>query len=128
METSKEDCRMVSFAIPDIFTTDTGLITKPKEMADHINNFFCAKIQNICDSLLNKNLSDPLVLLKTNFQRWKNKDKVEIFELQEVTPKRVRELFKLLNNSSSEDRNGLSNKVIKFSMEALIHPITHIIN
>ena len=54
---------------PTIFTTDTGLITKPKEMADHINNFFCAKIQKICDSLLNKNLSDPLVLLKTNFQR-----------------------------------------------------------
>ena len=53
---------------------------------------------------------------------------MEIFELQEVTPKRVRELFKLLNNSSSEDFNGLSNKVIKFSMEALIHPVTHLIN
>ena len=113
---------------PTIFTTDTGLITKPKEMADHINNFFCAKIQKICDSLLNKNLSDPLVLLKTNFQRWKNKDKVEILELQEVTPKRVRELFKLLNKSRAEDLNGLSNKVIKLSMEALIHPITHLIN
>ena len=64
---------------PTIFSTDTGLITKPKQMADHLNDFFCAKIQNICDSLSNKTPSDPLVLLKNNFQRWKNRDKVEIF-------------------------------------------------
>merc|ERR1712240_296335 len=113
---------------PTIFTTETGLITKPKRMADHINDYFCEKIKNICDSLSKKDLSDPLVLLKMNFQRWENKDMVEIFELQEVTPKRVRELFKFLNNSSAEDLNGLSNKIIKFSMEALIHPITHLIN
>ena len=62
---------------PTIFTTDTGLITKPKLMADHINGFFCEKIKNICDSLSKKDLSDPLVLLKMNFKRWKNKDKVE---------------------------------------------------
>ena len=30
---------------PTIFTTDTGLITKPKQMADHINGFFCEKIK-----------------------------------------------------------------------------------
>ena len=113
---------------PTIFSTDTGLISKPKQMADHLNKFFCAKIQDICDSLSSRAPSDPLILLRTNFQRWKNKDKVETFELQEVTPKRVRELFKLLNNSSSEDLNGLSNRVIKLSMEALIHPITHLIN
>ena len=53
---------------------------------------------------------------------------MEIFELQEVTPKRVRDLFKLLNNSGAEDFNGLSNKVVKLSKEALIHPITHLIN
>ena len=101
---------------PTILTTETGLITKPKQMADHINGFFCEKIKNICDSLSKKDLSDPLVLLKMNFKRWKNKDTVEIFELQEVTPKRVRELFKFLNNSSAEDLNGLSNKIIKLSM------------
>ena len=97
-------------------------------MADHINGFFCEKIKNICDDLLGKDLGDPLVLLKSNFKRWKDKDKVEKFELQEVTPKRVRELFKFLNNSGAEDLNGLSNKIIKLSMEALIHPVTHLIN
>merc|ERR1712240_552904 len=36
---------------PTIFTTDTGLITKPKLMADHINRIFCEKIKKICDAL-----------------------------------------------------------------------------
>ena len=53
---------------------------------------------------------------------------MEKFELQEVNPKRVRELFKFLNNSGAEDLNGLSNKIIKLSKEALILPITHLIN
>ena len=91
---------------PTIFSTDTGLITKPKHMADHLNNFFCDKIQKICDSLSQKTPSDPLVLLKMSFQRWKNRDKIEIFELQEVTPKRVRELLKLLNNKLGQDFMG----------------------
>ena len=51
-----------------------------------------------------------------------------MFELTEVTPKRVRELFRMINNSDSEDLNGLSNRIIKTSMEALVHPITHLIN
>ena len=50
------------------------------------------------------------------------------FELEEVTPKRVKELFNLLNNSGAEDLNGLSNKVIKMSKEALVLPITYLIN
>ena len=50
------------------------------------------------------------------------------FELEVVEPKRVRELFKLSNNSRAEDLNGLSNKVIKISMEPLILPMTHLIN
>ena len=49
---------------PTIFTTETGTITKPKLMADHINDYFCQKIKKICDDLKGRNLSDPLVLLK----------------------------------------------------------------
>ena len=40
----------------------------------------------------------------------------------------MRELFKMLQNSGSEDLNGLSNKILKISIEALILPITHLIN
>merc|ERR1712101_67029 len=47
---------------PTVFSTDSGLISKPKQMADHLNNFFCSKIQNICDSLALKTPSDPPVL------------------------------------------------------------------
>ena len=34
----------------------------------------------------------------------------------------------MLKNTGSEDLNGLSNKVLKLSMEVLIHPITHLVN
>ena len=34
----------------------------------------------------------------------------------------------MIHNSGSEDLNGISNQVIKLSIEALILPITHLIN
>ena len=80
---------------PTIFATETGLITKPKQMADHINDYFGNKIKKICDGLSIKNKSDPLTLLKSNFARWKYKGNVKPFELKEVNQNRVRELFKL---------------------------------
>ena len=92
---------------PTKFATDSGIITNPKQMADLLNNFFCSKIKNIYDFLEQKVPSDPLAHLRSNIHKWKDKDKIEVFELKEVTPKRVRELFKLINNSGSEDLNGL---------------------
>ena len=109
---------------PTIFTTDSGIISNPKLMADHINNFFCSKISKICDQLKLRVPSDPLALLRANMNKWKDRNKVDVFELTEVTPKRVRELFRMINNSDSEDLNGLSNRIIKTSLEALVHPIT----
>ena len=58
----------------------------------------------------------------------KHKEKYNKFELTQVKPKQVRKLFKLLKNSSSKDINGLSNKIIKISREALIGPVTHLLN
>ena len=51
------------------------------------------KLKKICDVLSSKDTGDPLILLKTNFERWNHKDDVKKFELEEVMPKRVRELF-----------------------------------
>ena len=113
---------------PTKFTTENGLVTDPKQMADMLNEYFCSKIQNICNELENRTLSDPLILFRENFNRWTGKQNVEIFELKEVTPKRVRKLFKMLQNSGSEDLNGISNKILKISIEALILPITHLVN
>ena len=113
---------------PTIFSTDAGTISNPKLMADHVNEFFCSKIQTICDQLRASTTIDPLSLLRENFAKWKSRDNIDNFELKPVTPKRVRELFKLINNVSSEDLNGLSNRVIKTSIEALVHPVTHLIN
>ena len=52
---------------PTIFTTETSLITKPKLMADHINEYFSNKIKKICDTLSSKSTGDPLILLRTSF-------------------------------------------------------------
>ena len=36
---------------PNKFTSENGLITDPKQMADCLNNFFTAKIEKICNDL-----------------------------------------------------------------------------
>ena len=54
---------------PTKFATDTGIITNTKQMADLLNNFFCAKIKNICDALEAKTPSDPLALLRSNMNK-----------------------------------------------------------
>ena len=60
--------------------------------------------------------------------KWVNMGKYRKFELDKVTPKEVRKLFKLLKNSNSEDLNGLSNRIIKMPREALIYPVTYLLN
>ena len=113
---------------PTKFSMDEGIISKPLEMANLLNDFFYKKVNNICNQLTNKTICDPLALLKFNMNKWINKDCYRHFELSRVNPKRVRKLFKLLKNSKAEDYNGLSNNIIKMSREALIFRVTHLIN
>ena len=54
---------------PTKFTTENGLVTKPAEMANLLNDFFCNKVQKICDELERRTHCDPVALLRKNMNR-----------------------------------------------------------
>ena len=85
---------------PTKFITESGIIDKPNQMADLLNNFFCSKIENICSELEARGTCDPVALLEQNFNKWKGRKKVKTFELEPVTPKIVPSVFKLTSNQS----------------------------
>ena len=78
---------------PTKFATENGLIFKPLEMANLLNDYFFNKVNNICLELVNNNNCDPLSLLKSNMNKWIHKEKYKKFELTKVKPKQVRKLF-----------------------------------
>ena len=45
---------------PIKFSTENGVVSEPKLMANLLNNYFCEKVSNICQELSTKNKSDPL--------------------------------------------------------------------
>ena len=47
---------------PTKFSTENGIISEPKQMANNLNDHFCNKISNICSELERRNKSDPLTL------------------------------------------------------------------
>ena len=102
-------------------------ITSPKLMANALNKAFIGKISNICMELGDPT-ENPLNILNKAMNKWEYKTKIETFELEKITPKRTREIINNLKNSHSECILGLSNHIIKLSMEPLILPLTYLIN
>ena len=102
-------------------------VTSPKLMADTINKAFLNKISNICTQLGDPT-EDPLTTLNLAMQKWEHKDRIKTFELRKITPKRTREIINKLKNSHSECIRGLSNHIIKLSIEPLVLPLTYLIN
>ena len=102
-------------------------VTSPKLMADAINKAFLNKISNICTQLGDPT-EDPLTTLNLAMQKWEHKDRIKTFELRKITPKRTREIINKLKNSHSECIRGLSNHIIKLSIEPLVLPLTYLIN
>ena len=102
-------------------------VTSPKQMANAINKAFIQKISNICIQLGDPT-EDPLTILNQAMNKWEHKSRVKTFELRKITPKRTREIISKLKNSHSECIRGLSNHIIKLSMEPLVLPLTYLIN
>ena len=74
--------RMAGWSVslaPTKFISETGLIANPKDMADILNNFFCTKIEKICNELEARTQIDPLALLRNNFNKWSQKNTIETF-------------------------------------------------
>ena len=102
-------------------------VTSPKLMADAINKAFLNKISNICTQLGDPT-EDPLTTLNLAMKKWEHKDRIMTFELRKITPKRTIEIINKLKNSDSECIRGLSNHIIKLSIEPLVLPLTYLIN
>ena len=66
----KQMAGWVSSLSPTKFSTNNGMITDPTQMANLLNDFFCTKIQKLCNELELRNLTDPLLLLRENFNKW----------------------------------------------------------
>ena len=112
---------------PKSLVINGQIITSPKLMANAINEAFIGKISNICTNL-GEPTEDPLRLLHLSMNKWEQKHTIKQFELEKITPARTREIINNLKSSHSECILGLSNHIIKISMEPLILPITHLIN
>ena len=108
---------------------DNEYTTSPTKIATLLNEFFINKVKNIRDSLRPRPTDiDPLLILRNVTSRWNQYNNVPIFELEPVDSQTVRKIILSLKNSGAECREGLSNNIIKKSVNILTHPLTHLIN
>lgn len=71
---------------------------------------------------------DPTPNLKRIVDKWGKLDSIPKFEFKKVSHGTVRKVILSLKNSNPECRKGLSNNIVKMSVDVLTHPMTHLIN
>lgn len=101
-------------------------ITKPREIATILNNYYYEKIENIRKSL-GETEDDPCATLGRYVNTWR-KFGGEGFKFVSATQTEVKEAILNLSNSKTEGIDTLCNIVIKDGVDSLCLPLTDIIN
>ena len=71
---------------------------------------------------------DPTDTLKKLFSNWSKTNSIPSFEFKPVDHKTIRKIILSLKNSGAECREGLSNNIVKSSVDVLVHPMKYLIN
>ena len=123
----KRNAGWVKSLSPKIISENGVCYTNPTDIANQLNNYFISKVTKIV-SELEVRKGDPTKLLRNLWNKWRDKDRVEIFKFKPVTEARVKIIFNQLKNTHLECMDGFSNKIIKIAAPSLIKPMKHLIN
>ena len=100
-----------------------GYIEAPQELAEAFNTFFKEKVEKLARKIKIDGSFDPLEKLREKTNHLKLK-----FKLKTVSEKEVSNIVKKLKNKRSHGLDGISSEILKLSGQALIAPLTWIIN
>lgn len=103
----------------DVLQVNNELITNPIEIANNMNKFF-VKAGITGQMITNNEVKPPESYVKVNV--------LDSFFLAHVTRDHVLQVIKSLPLKSSTDIDGLSTYIIKLIADAIIEPLTFIIN
>ena len=105
--------------------TEKKEITERKELANHMNKFFIQKIRNNREAIekLGTANTTPEALLS----KW-IKDEIGNFDLQEVTEKEVKDIFKYMRKTKVCGDDDIPKKILFDCKDIITGPLTHIIN
>ena len=112
---------------PNSLKIDGNILLKQKLIADAQMNYYTAKIEKV-KKLLPQVNTDPLVILKRIFQRWKPTGMKPKFELKCVTEKEIGIMIQNLKNGHSFGTDKIDAYTIKMAAAQIIPSITHVIN
>lgn len=96
---------------------DNALIRDPTIVANTFNNYFIDSISEITRSIVPSNILPRLL----------NEDQ-PIFQIQNITEAEVIKIIAALKNSKAMDVHGIDNNFLKTHNDALIQPITLMVN
>ena len=103
--------------------TPKGDVTEEKEVAAIFNSFFVEKINSLKSNIDPCHIKDPLERISA-----KVKDKNLKFSLKTVTVKAVEKIMKQMKKKKSKGKDGISQECLLLGQEALVAPLTAIIN
>ena len=103
--------------------TPKGDVTEEKEVAAIFNSFFVKKINSLKSNIDPSHIKDPLERISA-----KVKDKNLKFSLKTVTVKAVEKIMKQMKKKKSKGKDGISQECLLLGQEALVAPLTAIIN
>ena len=66
--------------------------------------------------------------LKAAMAKWERCGQIRSFTFQPISIKVVKKIIRKMNRGGAECSLGLSNKIVKMSHAAIIHPMRHLIN
>ena len=109
---------------------ENGIVTEdPLEVAEKFNAFFKDKIVKLSKAITKNDNFDALDKLRAKMESLKeSKGKLPRFTLKTVTTQEVMNIIKKLKKKTSCGFDNISSELIKLSGEAIIEPLTYIIN
>ena len=94
-----------------------------KQLANEFNKFFVKKVEGLLEGIDKEMYEDPIVRLKQKLQ-----GKKLSFSLHEVKEKDIEKVIKKLKKKQSCGKDEISSEVLKLAGNAVIAPLTKIIN
>ena len=112
---------------PSILVSNGKLITKPLDIANHMNNYFIEKIRTLKEKIP-VNSEDPLKLLKRAMKNWEGRRNITEFELRDITLNELNEILRELKNTTTMGFDGLDAMTLKLAAPDIIKPLQHVLN
>lgn len=108
---------------PSFLDAGDHFLFKDKDIADHLNNYFVSKVDNLRKSFSNNYTNNSLLIIKDKIM----KDKICTFKLKKVNIDDVKNILKKQENKPP-GIDGLDNKLLQLVVDDVAPVLCHIFN